>query len=104
MDLVDGKFPVPDVEVGQLADVGLRRIEPSTQCVLPKKCRWKSQSSATQSTCNNTFLEKKILDTFVSLVLARRKNSKTLKYVNDEQGSMLMYVTNSLHMLDQCSY
>lgn len=29
VDLVDGKFPVPDVEVGQLADVGLRRIESS---------------------------------------------------------------------------
>lgn len=39
VDLVDGKFPVPDVEVGQLAHVGLRCIESSAECVLPKQRR-----------------------------------------------------------------
>lgn len=79
VDLVDGKFPVPDVEVGQLAYVGLRRIEPSTQCVLPKQCGWKSQSSAKSKYVQQYIFEEKILDTFVSLVLPRRKNNKILK-------------------------
>lgn len=71
VDLVDGKFPVPDVEVGQLAYVGLRRIESSAQRVLRKKQRGqKSQSSATQSTRKKEFL---------SLTLRRRKNNKVVE-------------------------
>lgn len=72
VDLGDGKFPVPDVEVRQLTDIGLRRVESSTQCILPKQHGRKGQSSVLQKV-QIGFFEKKIKKNLAPL-LDRRKN------------------------------
>lgn len=71
VDLGDGKFPVPDVEVRQLADIGLRRIESSAQCILPKQHGRKGQSSVLQKVQMGFFEKKK---NFWTPLLGRRKN------------------------------